>query len=305
MNRERYQLVFSRARGCLVAVGEGARRMGKQGSGPGRPARASLVQTTFASFAFAAALLGASPIQAQLVADPAAPGGQRATVLAAPNGVPLVNITTPSAAGVSRNTWRQFDVGAPGAILNNSRSDVTTQLGGWVQGNPWLAAGSARVILNEVNSVHPSQLQGWVEVAGPRAEVVIANPAGIQVNGAGFINASGVTLTTGAPVFNAGALEAYRVQGGQVTIEGSGLDARGADATAVLARAVQVNAGLWAQRLTMVTGANTVAASGPAVPPHTKRRYRCSMQTRGFGWTRSVNRHSSHPRGRRRASSTR
>jgi filamentous hemagglutinin len=135
-----------------------------------------------------------------------------------------------------------------------------------VQGNPWLAAGSARVILNEVNSVHPSQLKGWVEVAGPRAEVVIANPAGIQVNGAGFINASGVTLTTGAPVFNAGALEAYRVQGGQVTIEGSGLDARGADATAVLARAVKVNAGLWAQRLTMVTGANTVAASGPAVP---------------------------------------
>lgn len=266
MNRERYQLVFSRARGCLVAVGEGARRMGKQGSGQGRPARASLVQTTFASFAFAAALLGASPIQAQLVADPAAPGGQRATVLAAPNGVPLVNITTPSAAGVSRNTWRQFDVGAPGAILNNSRSDVTTQLGGWVPANPWLAAGSARVILNEVNSAHPSQLKGWVEVAGPRAEVVIANPAGIQVNGAGFINASGVTLTTGAPVFNAGALEAYRVQGGQVTIEGSGLDARGADATAVLARAVQVNAGLWAQRLTMVTGANTVAASGPAVP---------------------------------------
>src|SRR5690606_36987629 len=63
-----------------------------------------------------------------------------------------------------------------------------------------------------------------------------------------------------------GALDAYRVQGGQVTIEGSGLDARGAQATAILARAVQLNAGLWAQRLQVVTGANTVAASGPAVP---------------------------------------
>jgi filamentous hemagglutinin len=186
-------------------------------------------------------------------------------VLAAPNGVPLVNITTPSAAGVSRNTWRQFDVGAPGAILNNSRTDTPTQLGGWVQGNPWLAAGSARVILNEVNSAHPSHLNGWVEVAGQRAEVVIANPAGIQVNGAGFINASAVTLTTGAPVFHAGELDAYRVQGGQVTIEGGGLDTRGAEATAILARAVQVNAGLWAHRLQVVTGTHTVAASDHTV----------------------------------------
>ena len=124
-------------------------------------------------------------------------------MLNAANGVPLVNITTPSAAGVSRNTYRQFDVGSQGAILNNSRTDVQTQLGGWVQGNPWLAAGPARVILNEVNSSQPSQLNGFVEVGGQRAEVVIANPAGINVNGGGFINASRATLTTGTPVMNA------------------------------------------------------------------------------------------------------
>ncbi|HSX92520.1 MAG TPA: hypothetical protein VLG41_06345, partial [Hydrogenophaga sp.] len=89
---------------------------------------------------------------AQIVADPTAPGNQRPTVLTAPNGVPLVNITTPSAAGVSRNTYRQFDVGTPGAILNNSRTATQTQLGGGVAGNPWLATGPARVIVNEVNS---------------------------------------------------------------------------------------------------------------------------------------------------------
>ena len=91
---------------------------------------------------------------------------QRPTVLTAPNGVPLVNIQTPSAAGVSRNTYRQFDVQQQGAILNNSRTQVQTQLGGWVGGNPWLARGCARVILNEVNSSDPSQLRGYVEVAG-------------------------------------------------------------------------------------------------------------------------------------------
>ena len=72
---------------------------------------------------------------AQIRSDPSAPGNQRPTVLLAPNGVPLVNIQTPSAAGVSRNTYSQFDVQPNGAILNNSRTDTATQLGGWVQGN--------------------------------------------------------------------------------------------------------------------------------------------------------------------------
>ncbi|WP_147326304.1 filamentous hemagglutinin N-terminal domain-containing protein, partial [Hydrogenophaga borbori] len=211
------------------------------------------------------------PAWSQIVADPNAPGRQRPTVLSAGNGVALVNIQTPSAAGVSRNSYRQFDVGAPGAILNNSRGEAQTQLGGWVGGNPWLATGGARIILNEVNSSDPSRLKGPIEVAGQRAEVVIANPSGIQVDGAAFLNASGVTLTTGTPVFNGGALDAYLVQRGQVSVEGAGLDTRDADATAILARATQLNAALWAQRLKLVSGANTVDAASQlptgAAPP--------------------------------------
>ena len=161
--------------------------------------------------------------------------------------MPQINIQTPSAAGVSRNTYSQFDVQSNGAILNNSRTNTSTQLGGFVAANPWLATGEARVILNEVNSSNPSHLNGFVEVAGCRAEVIIANPAGIQVNGGGFINASGVTLTTGTPVMNSGHLDAFRVQGGSVKIEGLGLDTSTADYTTILARAMQVNAGLWAK----------------------------------------------------------
>jgi filamentous hemagglutinin len=198
-------------------------------------------------------------VATRIVIDPSAPRAQRPTVLRAPNGVPVVNIQTPSAAGVSRNRYRQFDVGPQGVILNNSRTDVQTQLGGWVQANPWQAGGGARVILNEVQSSDPSLMHGPLEVAGPRAEVVLANPSGISVNGSSFINASRVTLTTGVAMMNGDVLTGYQVQDGTVRIEGAGLDARAADYTAILARAVEINAGLWARHLQVVTGTYAIA----------------------------------------------
>jgi filamentous hemagglutinin len=78
--------------------------------------------------------------------------------------------------------------------------------------------------LNEVNSSNPTQLRGYVEVAGQKAEVIIANPSGIAVNGGGFINANGVTLTTGVPQFNGNALTGFAVTGGTITVSGAGLD---------------------------------------------------------------------------------
>ncbi|REM03838.1 hypothetical protein DSI28_14525, partial [Mycobacterium tuberculosis] len=77
------------------------------------------------------------PDAGRIIADPGAPAQQRPTVVTSANGTPQVNITTPSAAGVSRNQYQQLDVGRQGVILNNSRTDVQTQIGGWVQGNPW------------------------------------------------------------------------------------------------------------------------------------------------------------------------
>ncbi|MGR2741067.1 two-partner secretion domain-containing protein, partial [Billgrantia sp. Q4P2] len=266
MNRQCYRLVFNRAKGQLVATSELAVASGKSPAEGGRVGRRrrSLRQPAIA--ATLTALLLASPsAQASIASDPNAPGNQRPTVLETANGVPQVNIQTPSAAGVSRNSYRQFDVSSKGAILNNSRTNTQTQLSGWVQGNPNLAGGEARVILNEVNSRNPSQLRGYLEVAGSRAEVVIANPAGIDVNGAGFINASRATLTTGTPELRNGALTGYRVQQGTVTISGTGLDASGTDYTAVLARAVEVQGGVWANDLNVVAGANRVGTDGQVI----------------------------------------
>lgn len=258
MNKQTHQLVFNAARGCIMVVSEAAQRQGKR---PGCAAGQRVARSV--ALAWALTGLGAALVQAQIIADPTAPGNQRPTVLGTPNGAPLVNIQTPSAAGVSRNTYQQFDVGAPGVVLNNSRTNVQSQLGGWVQGNPWLATGEARIILNEVNSQNPSYLNGFIEVAGRRAEVIIANPAGIQVNGGGFINASRATLTTGTPIMNGGNLEGYRVQRGTIRVDVKGLNASLTDYTGILARAIELNAQVHAQQLDMVTGVNEVlAASG-------------------------------------------
>ncbi|MDQ5880400.1 MAG: filamentous hemagglutinin, partial [Pseudomonadota bacterium] len=224
-----HRLIFKRARGMLMAVAETAVAHGNApGSTVGGPAAELQVVSSGGSgralaflrpTAFAALLTCGAQLalmhtaSAQVVAYKSAPASQRPTILQAGNGVPLVNIQTPSAAGVSRNTYEQFDVQTQGVILNNSRTNTSTQLGGWVQGNPWLARGTARVILNEVISANPSQLMGYVEVAGSAAQVVIANPAGVTCNGCGFINASRATLTTGTPIVSSN-LDGYRVEGG-------------------------------------------------------------------------------------------
>ncbi|MCZ7019029.1 filamentous hemagglutinin N-terminal domain-containing protein, partial [Salmonella enterica] len=91
--------------------------------------------------------------------------------------------------------------------------------------------GSARVILNEVNASNPSQLRGYVEVAGQRAQVVIANPAGITCDGCGFINANRATLSTGQVQLENGSISGYTVNGGTLNIQGKGLDSRDADYT--------------------------------------------------------------------------
>ena len=260
MNKHLYRLVFNHALKLWQVAAEITPRPGGLGAGQDGQRTAALRPMAFALWVMLGWVGVTGMAAAQVVADPNAPGNQRPTVLETANGTPQINIQTPSAAGVSRNTYQRFDVDQQGAILNNSRGNTQSQLGGWVQGNPWLAGGTARVILNEVNGANPSQLRGYVEVAGDRAQVVIANPAGIDCDGCGFINANRITLTTGTPMFNGGALEGYRVQGGAIHIFGAGMDASRVDYTDLIARSVQLNAGLWARQLQVTTGANTVSA---------------------------------------------
>src|SRR5690606_21562700 len=140
------------------------------------------------------------------------------------NGVPIVQITRPSEAGVSMNQFQQFNIGEAGLILNNAQQLTQTQLGGYIVVNPDQGNSTgASIIVNQVSGGLPSGLHGYAEVAGRGAEVIIANPSGITCDGCGFINTSRGVLTTGQVGLDGqGAVQDIRVSQGLLQIQGRG-----------------------------------------------------------------------------------
>ena len=278
MNKRHYKVIFSRVLNQLVVVSELAKSQGKAQSENVSPEqeKTGLFSTALSlnpihfSLMLALGFVFLSPsVQAEdmaIRADKSAPGNQQPTVLQTANGLPQVNIQTPSAGGVSRNQYSQFDVAEKGAVLNNARKAVQTQIAGWVQGNPNLARGEAKVILNEVNSANPSRLKGYVEVAGKKADVVIANPIGIQCDGCGVINAGRTTLTTGKAEVENGELKGYRVKGGKVTVGPKGMDNSLSDYTDIIADKAEIKGGFWSKKgIKVTTGKNNVDRTNDSV----------------------------------------
>ena len=196
-----------------------------------------------------------------IMPDPKAEARHQPQVEETANGIPLVNITAPSSGGVSRNEYETFNVPDKGAILNNSYTLSKTELAGYVPGNNNMAERPAKIIVNEVTGAGPTSMDGFLEVAGNRADVVIANPNGITVNGGGFINTGKAFLTTGKPVYDGeDHLQRFDITGGDILIEGKGLGGKETGSLAILSRAVKINAGIWAKDLHITTGANSIDA---------------------------------------------
>ncbi|MDR1064523.1 MAG: filamentous hemagglutinin N-terminal domain-containing protein, partial [Azoarcus sp.] len=180
------------------------------------------------------------------------PAGQKA---------PVVNIARPNAAGLSHNQYQHYNVGPEGLILNNSHQPYTnTQLNGYITGNPNLTGNAARLLLNEVTGASRSQLLGTTEIAGSAAHLIVANPHGITCDGCGFLNTPRVTLATGQPVLQNGQLTHYDIRGGDILIDGAGLNAGDIDRFELLTRAARLNAALHARQLDLRLGANRIDA---------------------------------------------
>ncbi|GAA5107834.1 hypothetical protein GCM10023211_09370 [Orbus sasakiae] len=268
MNKHFYRIIFNKARGMLMVVAEivkshqGSSRSSEKAKSTivDKNTIAALKPVAFMTYiALGLICLSATSYANTIVVDKNADKTQRPIIMPTANGATQVNITAPSGAGVSHNKFTQFDVSEKGVILNNSHKASQTELAGYIKGNDLLLkSGSAKVILNEINSKHASQLNGYIEVAGQKAQVVIANAAGITCNGCGFINANRATLTTGKPILENGELKGYLVEQGNIAINGKGLNSAKQDYTDLIAQTVNINASLWANDVKVVAGRNNV-----------------------------------------------
>ncbi|MDF1590779.1 MAG: hemagglutinin repeat-containing protein [Desulfobacterales bacterium] len=187
---------------------------------------------------------GMAPAMAESPATTVVPAGGKTKAYISANGVPVVDIKTANAAGLSHNRYLRYDVETNGLVLNNGNSsqlERQSQLAGRVPANLNLGA-EARVILNEVVSTRRSTLAGFTEVLGGKADVVVANPNGITCNGSGFLNTNRVTLTTGTSNIAAdGSLKGFSVNRGDVQIGAGGANASAQEIFDIVARSVNLS----------------------------------------------------------------
>ena len=204
-------------------------------------------------------LLATSPALANepsIIADPGA--SNRPDILKAPNETLIINITNPDSKGVSINEYSRFNTPTTGTILNNSNKNIDTKIAGQIDANYRLNK-EASLIINKVNSAEKSSLKGNLEVAGSRADVVIANPNGISVDGLNMINSRSLTLTTGN-INKLSPKEIELISNNSIDIVGDGLNDKSSDYTNVISNAINLNSNIHANELNII-GEKAVTSS--------------------------------------------
>ncbi|CPK69642.1 adhesin [Bordetella pertussis] len=185
--------------------------------------------------------------------------------------MPVIDIVAPDANGLSHNRLREFDVGPPGLVFNNSLTEGRSQLAGYLNRNPGLRQ-AATAILTEITGTRPSRLHGALEVFGRRADLIVANPNGLSVDGLVTLNAGRLTLSTGRPVTEGGRLR-LDVDAGHIAVAGAGVNTSGLDYFDLVARTVSLDgpvaagAGARAAALAVVAGRNRFEPANGSVTP--------------------------------------
>src|SRR3989338_9151143 len=225
----------------------------------------AVVSLTFEQFIF---LASASDL-------PITPDGSTNTqIVKTASAIDQINIAAPNSNGLSRNAFVDYNVNQSGQIINNFSGEgaiagsglgavTQTQIGGLVTTNPNLSSsGSALVILNEVTSNNVSKLLGYVEIAGTKADLILANPNGIACAGCGFINSSHLLMVAGKSEFDADGNLGFLV-GSQksavtlpvplITIEGLGLDVERVSAADIVAAGIRIISNIYGGNDTSLT----------------------------------------------------
>lgn len=159
---------------------------------------------------------------------PVADGSTPTTITVGSDGHVVVDIAGATSDGVSVNRFDAFDVSEAGLSFDNR-----------------LVA--ARTILSEVTGSEASLIEGSIGVLGASANIILANPNGITVDGGEFINTAGVVLTTGELSFEDRQIApglfqtnpVFNVSGGTITVGPGGLSGA-MEVLHLIARRIQV-----------------------------------------------------------------
>ena len=219
---------------------------------------------------------------ADLVVDPRS--GRNTSIERSANGVPIVNISTPNARGISVNDFLEYNVGKMGQVINNSDNVGRSHLAGLINGNPNFGANqAANLIVMQVNGANRSNIEGYIEALNrQRANVILSNENGIFLNGAGTINIKNFIPTTGKVKLKDGDFVGIDVTKGNVVIGDKGFDAKNTDYVAIISKALELQGKLVTKNLEILAGENSVNADGTFVNKMSGDVGKINLQELGF-----------------------
>ncbi|KAF1366711.1 hemagglutinin repeat-containing protein [Yokenella regensburgei] len=190
-------------------------------------------------YVFIFSLLGSNISAALASSGITVNGSDTSVTTSSTSGASVIDIAKPNKNGLSYNKYSDFNINNPGVVFNNSDKDSVTDVVGNIQGNKKLEGSNAKIILNEVNGINSTKLQGTMEVAGKKASIIIANQNGIIVDGVKTINADALTLTTGK--VDASNLS-FDVSKGNILIKGDGVNTTGLSKFDVITQSAKLSA---------------------------------------------------------------
>lgn len=182
-------------------------------------------------------------------------------------GVPVLHPVAPTPQGVALSHFDQFNVGSPGLVINNSLVPGQSELAGALDASRQYQGQAASMIVNKVTGRHLSNIAGTQEIFGQAADYVLANPSGIYLNGASFINVPRASFVVGTPEFDNGRLSHLDTLEGQGLLEiGKEGVTNGAGALALVAPRIDSQGDLLSPgNLDLIVGNNRVQYDSNAV----------------------------------------
>lgn len=156
-------------------------------------------------------------------------------------GVPVIDIANPNAAGVSDNRFSKFST-STGAVFNNLKNGSVAVDSFVLQQK--LAANSqlqnaAKVILAQVTGNDKSVIKGTLEILGQKADLIVINPNGIDLNGVHLVNQGAFTASTAEIASNNHLVQT--INKGEINVNGV-LTSDDVDVIRLIAAAVKVKA---------------------------------------------------------------